>query len=123
MAGNGLQTLREVVVASSQSGRLRVDLALLARERREVLAELGARVRDLAERGELTLPESLGLLVEQLRDVEARLASSSGKAHDNASGAPRGYEPEAADYEEDDLDSDEYGDAAGAAVANRKGSG
>jgi hypothetical protein len=122
LAGSGLATLREVVVRSSQSGRLRVDLALLFRERREILADLGARVRELVDRGELALPEQLQLLLDQVKDVEARIASGAGRAYDNAPGAPRGYEPEAAGYEEDDLDYDDYGDAGAAGVADRGGS-
>ncbi len=112
MASSGLDTLREVVVRSSQSGRLRVDLALLARERRDLLAALGAELLALVERDAIELPASAALTVERLRDIDARIAADSGKAYDNASGAPRGYEPEAADYDDElDPDDDQYGDA------------
>ena len=46
MASSGLDTLREVVVRSSQSGRLRVDLALLTAlgpRRPDACAEVRAR--------------------------------------------------------------------------------
>jgi len=114
MASSGLDTLREVVVRSSQSGRLRVDLALLGRERRDLLASLGAQVVALADRDALELPEALALTVERIHEVDARIAADSGRVHDNAYGAPRGFEPEAGNYD-DELDDDEYGDAAAVA--------
>src|SRR5689334_10748462 len=112
IASSGLDTLREVVVRSSQSGRLRVDLALLARERRDLLAALGTELLALVERGAVELPEGAALTVERLRDIDARIAADSGKAYDNAYGAPRGYEAEAGSYDDElDPDEDEYGDA------------
>ena len=112
MASTGLETLREVVVRSSQSGRLRVDLALLGRERQQLLAELGLKKAQLIADGALELPEELHAIYEQLRDVEGRIAADSVKAHDNGFGGSRGYEPEAGSFagdgdsldEEDDLD-------------------
>ena len=103
MASSGLDTLREVVVRSSQSGRLRVDLALLQRERQQLLSSLGEQVAALIEEGTLEVPEELRQAVERIRDVEGRIQSDSGRAHDNAFGAQRGYEPEAGNYE-DELD-------------------
>jgi hypothetical protein len=106
MASDGLDTLREVVVRSSQTGRLRVDLALLSRERQQLLARLGGEVVRLADEGVLKLPEGLGQICQRIRDVGARMSADVGRAHDNAYGAPRGYEPEAAGYggEEDEDD-------------------
>src|SRR5437763_8167901 len=105
MASTGFETFREVVVRSSQTGRLRVDLALLGRERQQLLAELGLKVARLIERGELEVPEALQLVFERLRNVESRIKADSVKVHDNAFGAARGYEPEA--YDTDSLDEDE----------------
>lgn len=102
MASDSLDTLREVVVRSSQEGKLRVDLALLARQKQQLLARLGAQVVSLAEEGALELPDSLRYLCEQVKDVDARMKADAGRAHDNAYGAPRGYEPEAGGYGEDD---------------------
>lgn len=105
MAQGSFDTLREVVVRSSQAGRLRVDLALLVRDRQQLLATLGAEVLALADEGALELPASLRPLADRLREVELRIQADSGRAHDNAFGATRGYEPEAAQYE-DELDED-----------------
>jgi hypothetical protein len=103
MASTGLDTLRDVVVRSSQEGRLRVDLALYQRERRDLFAELGQAVIGLVEAGRLALPDELRQLIARLRDVEERIRMDSARVNDNAFGAPRGYEPEAGeDYDAPD---------------------
>jgi hypothetical protein len=105
MASTGFGTFREVVVRSSQTGRLRVDLALLGRERQQLLAELGLKVARLIENEELQVPDAVRLVFERLRDVESRIKADSVKVHDNAFGAARGYEPEA--YVSDSLDDED----------------
>ncbi|HEY7957564.1 MAG: hypothetical protein ACHQ17_02045 [Polyangia bacterium] len=122
MAQGGLDTLREVVVRSSQAGRLRVDLALLARQKQQLLATLGAEVIALADEGSLALPATLRQLADRVREVELRIQADSGKAHDNAFGAPRGYEPEAGNYE-DELDAtfDDDHDESVEAASHGKG--
>jgi hypothetical protein len=105
MASTGLDTLKEVVVRSSQEGRLRVDLALLQREKRELLAQLGGETLRLLDAGQLEGNADLDWLRDRIHDVESRMRASSSRAADNAYGAPRGYEPEAADW--DDLDEPE----------------
>jgi hypothetical protein len=126
MASTGLETLREVVVRSSQTGRLRVDLALLVRERQQLLAELGLKVARLVDEGALELPSELRGLVSQLRDVEGRIAADSVKVHDNGYGGSRGYEPEAGSFsvDGDSLDDeleDEIDEHAAVAQDARKG--
>ncbi len=103
----GLDTVREVVVRSSQSGRLRVDIALLRNERAQLLQTLGeATMQLLDEQGFDEATEALRSTWERIKDVEARIQSDSARASDNAFGAPRGFEPEAAsDYgSEDSID-------------------
>jgi hypothetical protein len=115
MASTGLETLREVVVRSSQTGRLRVDLALLGRERQQLLAALGAQVARLLDEGSLDVPEEVRITFERLRDVEGRIKADSVKVHDNAFGASRGYEPEAGSFNDaldDDLDDDDLDEHA-----------
>lgn len=108
MASDGLGTLREVAVRSSQSGRLRVDLALLSREKQQLLARIGAQVVRLLDEDALEVPENIKQIWQRVKDVDARMNADAGRAHDNAYGAPRGYEPEAGGYgdedEEDALD-------------------
>ena len=106
MASDGLDTLREVVVRSSQTGRLRVDLALLARERQQLLARMGAQLVHLLDEGAIEVPESLHQMWQRVKDVDARMTADAGRASDNAYGAPRGYEPEAAGYGGDDEEDD-----------------
>jgi hypothetical protein len=108
MASDSFDTLREVVVRSSQTGRLRVDLALLAREKQQLLTRLGEQVAHLVDEGKLEVPEAVRQTYDRVKDVDARIKADAGRAHDNAYGAPRGYEPEAGGYgdadEEGDLD-------------------
>lgn len=100
----GFSTLREVAVRSTQTGRLRVDIALLQRERSQILETLGEMVVALIDDGSFEdAPESVRQAVERIKDVEARIKNDTIRAHDNAFGAPRGYEPEAAtDYGDDE---------------------
>jgi hypothetical protein len=115
MASSGLGTLREVVVRSSQAGRLRVDLALLAREKQQQLAALGRQVAALLDEGALEVPEEVRQTYDRVRDVDARIQADSSRAHDNAFGAPRGYEPEAGNFmteHEHEADPDEHAEVA-----------
>jgi hypothetical protein len=107
MASEGIDSLREVVVRSSEEGRLRVDLALYQRERRDLLSELGHAVVGLIDAGRLAVPDELMELVGRLRQVEERVRHDSARVHDNAFGAPRGYEPEAAATDDHADDHDE----------------
>jgi hypothetical protein len=107
MASDGLDTLREVVVRSSQTGRLRVDLALMAREKQQLLARLGAQVGQLLDEGAIKVPAGVAHIWQRVKDVDARMNADAGRAHDNAYGAPRGYEPEAAGYGGDDEEEDD----------------
>jgi hypothetical protein len=103
MASSSLDTLREVVVRSSQTGRLRVDVALSRTERGHLLQSLGEKVLGLVQSGQLELPEDARSVFEQIRELDTRIQSDYGRIHDNAFGAPRGFEPEAYD----DLEGDE----------------
>jgi len=126
MASSGFDTLREVVVRSSQSGKLRVDLALLHRERQQLLETLGEQVAALIEDETLEVPDEVRHTWERVREVEGRIKADSVRVHDNAYGAPRGYEPEAGNYE-DELDDSEPADldehAEVAATPAKKGAG
>jgi hypothetical protein len=106
MAQGSFQTMREVVVRSSQAGRLRVDVALLQRERAQLQRQLGEQVARLFEAGRIDLPEDARELCERLADLETRIRSDLGRIHDNAFGAPRGYEPEAGNFDDEDPFSD-----------------
>ena len=101
-ARTGLDTMREVVVRSSQAGRLRLDIAMMQRERSELLRQLGERTCAFLDQGGADVPEELLALHDRIRDVEGRIRTNSVKVYDNAFGAPRGFEPEAAvDYGDD----------------------
>jgi hypothetical protein len=105
VASSGMDTLRDVVVRSSQEGRLRIDLAVYERERRDLLEEIGRAVVQMAEAGRIELPEGLAHTVMRLRQVEERIAHDSSRVNDNAFGAPRGMGPEVGpDLGEDDDD-------------------
>jgi hypothetical protein len=114
----GLDTLREVAVRSTQTGRLRVDIALLQRERSQLLETLGEMVVAMIDDGSFEdVPESIKQAYDRIKDVDGRIKSDDAKAHDNAFGAPRGFEPEAAsDYGDEAThpgdDDDEHEDEA-----------
>ena len=114
----GFDTVREVVVRSSQTGRLRVDIALLQKEKSQLLETLGEMVVGLVEEGALEdVPESVRQTVERIKDVDGQIKNDSIKAHDNAFGAPRSLGPEAAgDYgdEHQDENQDEHAEQAAA---------
>ena len=113
MASTGFETLREVVVRSSQAGKLRVDLALMARERQQILVQLGEQVAALVDDGGLELPEEQQKLFERLRDLEQRIKADQSRIQDNAFGAPRGFEPEAGNYlDQPDDELDEHAEVA-----------
>lgn len=104
----GLDTLREVAVRSTQTGRLRVDIALLQRERAQLLETLGEMIVSMIDDGSFEdVPESVQQTYERIKDVEGRIQSDDAKAHDNAFGASRGYEPEAASDYGDEESGDE----------------
>jgi hypothetical protein len=102
----GIDAMRDVVVRSSQTGRLRVDIALLHNERAQLLQQLGElAMRQMDEHGLDDENEAMHGFYEKIKDVEARMRSDTAKATDNAFGAPRGFEPEAAaDYGADDAE-------------------
>jgi hypothetical protein len=120
MASSGLDTLREVVVRSSQAGKLRVDLALMARERQQLLVQLGEKVATLVEEGAVELPEDAQKTLERVRDLEQRIKADRFRMLDNAFGAPRGYEPEAGSYAADPLDADDLDEHAEVAITRPK---
>lgn len=111
MASDSLDTLREVVVRSSQAGKLRVDFALLVREKQQLLSRLGEQIMQLVDEGKLEVPEEVRQTYDQVKDVDAHIRADAGKGHDNAFGAPRGYEPEAGGYAEEN-DVDEHAEVA-----------
>ncbi len=103
----GLSTLREVVVRSSQAGRLRVDLALLSRERSRLLGRLGEVLVSLVDKGALELNDDARRIYEELRDVDSRIAADSVASYDNSFGAQRGVQPEVGDsYSENESDNE-----------------
>jgi hypothetical protein len=106
----GIDAMRDVVLRSSQTGRLRVDIALLHNERAHLLQQLGEElVRRIDDGSFDDVSDELRALHEQVKDVEGRIKSDSARATDNAYGARRGFEPEAAA---------DYGDEGGAPDAD-----
>ena len=105
----GVEAVKDVVVRSGQTGRLRLDIALLHNERVQLLQQLGERLlQQVEEHGYDELSAPLRELIEEVRDVEGRIKADSVKATDNAFGAPRGFEPEAAaDYGSDEIEAEE----------------
>ena len=90
-----LDTVREVVVQKSKAGRIQLDVAMLRRQRKDVLAELGATVARLAGAGRLSeedFPELSGPL-SRLEALDEHIEAEEDRARRVGGGA-------------DDLDTD-----------------
>src|SRR5262249_22509949 len=77
-----LDTVREVVVQKSRAGRIQIDIALLRRQRKDVLAEIGAAVARLAAAGgtsEEASPEP-GAPLRRLEALDARIDEEAERA-------------------------------------------
>src|SRR5688500_1067804 len=84
-----LDTVREVVVQKSRAGRIQIDVAMMKRRRRDVLAELGRIVVELAGRGRVSeddFPE-LGPALAQLEALEEKIAAEEARARRVGTGA------------------------------------
>jgi hypothetical protein len=97
IAQDSAGTLRDLAVWSSHTGRLRVDLALLRRERDALQQQLGQQVAVLIGEGRLQVPGPVRETYDRIREIDARIRMGTVRMHDNAFGAPRGFEPEAAE--------------------------
>jgi len=84
----GLDGVREVVVETGKQGKIQLDLSLLRRKRRELLADLGAVVERLARNGRIdeeAFPE-LGDPLSRLEALDEEIAAAERKA--KGGGAP-----------------------------------
>lgn len=73
-AATAIGGMRDVVVRSSQIGKIKLDTAQLRRDREAALARLGAEAFARAEAGEIVLPPDLDGVREEVRALEDRLA-------------------------------------------------
>ena len=121
-----LDSVREVVVQKSKAGRIQIDIAMMKRRRKDILAELGAQVASLAANGRIAAEDfpELGPALAQLDAVDERIAVEEDRARrvaggDEDAGYDEAYEaareefeaagdeePEAEVTEPEDLDSE-----------------
>ncbi len=97
----GLDNVREVVMETGKQGKIQLDLTLLRRRRRDILAELGAATARLAEDGRIdedTFPE-LGAALSRLEAIDEDIAGAEHKAR--GEGAPPRPDAEGDDNEEE----------------------
>lgn len=83
-----LDSVREVVVQKSKAGRIQIDVAMMKRRRKDILAEIGAQVARLAANGRISeedFPE-LGPALAQLDAVDERIAVEEDRARRVAGG-------------------------------------
>jgi hypothetical protein len=112
-----LDTVKDVVVQKSKAGRIQLDVAMLKRQRKEVLAELGALVVRLASNGRISeddFPE-LGGPMARLEALDERIDTEAARARrvsmgidseDAAADSDLGGDPfDDAEPEDEDLDS------------------
>ena len=102
----GLDTLREVAVRSSEAGRLRVDVALLHRERAQLLETLGEIIVDMIDDQSFEdVPESVKQAYERIKDVDRRMRRDDSRVHHDD---PRFHTP--ADARKHEPADDDLGD-------------
>jgi hypothetical protein len=85
-----LDTVKDVVVQKSKAGKIQIDVAMLKRQRREVLAELGGIVARLAGNGRITeedFPE-LGAPLARLEALDERIDAEAERARRVGLGIP-----------------------------------
>jgi hypothetical protein len=95
-----LDALREEVAKKSRAGRIQLDVAWLKRKRRDVLADLGEAVAQLAAKGEIDEEKypSLSGVLARLEALDERIARETDRARVAGGGVP---EPADEDDEED----------------------
>jgi hypothetical protein len=109
-----LDSVREVVVQKSRAGRIQIDVAMMKRRRRDVLAELGRVVAELAGRGRVSeddFPE-LGPALAQLEAIDEKIAAEEERARRVAAGGSEAAGGDGEEYYEDADDEDPIEDAA-----------
>jgi multidrug efflux pump subunit AcrA (membrane-fusion protein) len=99
-----LETVREVVVQKSKAGKIQLDVAMLKRQRKDVLAELGGVIARLAANGRISeddYPE-LGAPLARLEAIDERIDYEAERARKVGMGVDGEH-----DHEDDALDSDD----------------
>ncbi|AKU90368.1 hypothetical protein [Vulgatibacter incomptus] len=72
-AAEALEEVRNAVVRSSQASKIRIDATFLRRDRDHLFRDLGRKVFELAEAGELALTEDLFAALEPIRELSRKL--------------------------------------------------
>jgi hypothetical protein len=71
--------IKNVIVRSSGAGKAKLDATFLKRQRDKLLAELGARLMELADAGEITLPEEVQGTAGRVRELEREIDDQEGE--------------------------------------------
>jgi hypothetical protein len=102
-----LDPARELIAQKAREGKRELDLALLRRRQKAALAELGAAVLDLVERGKLDEGDhpELSAPLAHLSAIAEEIAEAGGER--GGGERPASSASEKADLEEDFLDADE----------------
>ncbi len=85
-------TVKDVVVQKSKAGKIQLDVAMLKRQRKEILAEIGGVVARLAANGRLSeedFPE-LGAPLARLEALDERIDVEAERARRIGLGIPEG---------------------------------
>jgi hypothetical protein len=70
--------IKNVIVRSSGAGKAKLDSTFLKRQRDKLLTDLGTRLLQLSEAGELTLPEDLRSTANRVRELEREIEEQDG---------------------------------------------
>ncbi len=72
-AAEALDEVKNVVVRSSQIGKIKIDSTFVRRDRDQLARDLGLRLLELVAQGTLELPEELVPLAAKIREYESEL--------------------------------------------------
>jgi hypothetical protein len=117
-----LDSVREVVVQKANAGRIHLDVAMMRRRRREVLADLGEVVAKLAVEGKLSeddFPE-IGPALAQLEALDEKIAAEEDHARRVGGGTEEAGASGPPHEEYYDEEEDEVHEAADAAPLGRR---
>lgn len=71
--------IKNAIVRSSSAGKAKLDATFLRRQRERLLMELGTKVLEASEKGELRLPDRAQNTATRIRELEAQIEDQEGE--------------------------------------------
>ncbi len=71
--------IKNAIVRSSSAGKAKLDATFLRRQRERLLIELGSKVLEAADKGDLRLPDRVQNIATRVRELEAQIEEQEGE--------------------------------------------